>query len=70
MSEIGARPRELRDAASAARERAHVPYSGFAVGAAVEMEDGRVFAGANVETAPLPQSICAERPAVSERLKS
>ena len=38
----------LRTAALAARENAYVPYSHFAVGAAVRVGD-RIFSGANVE---------------------
>ena len=47
-------------AALAARDRAYVPYSGFKVGAAAIDQDGRVFAGCNVENAAYPQGQCAE----------
>lgn len=55
----------LRGAALAARENAHAPYSRFAVGAAVEADTGEIFAGCNVENIAYPQSICAERNAVT-----
>jgi len=50
----------LVDAARAARQHAHAPYSRFAVGAALLDEHGRVHAGCNVENAAFPQSLCAE----------
>lgn len=52
-------------AARAVRARAHAPYSGFAVGAAVLDEQGRIHAGANVENAAYPQGWCAEASAIA-----
>ena len=44
--------------------RAYAPYSNFPVGAAVRTDDGRRFAGANVENAAYPQGQCAEASAL------
>jgi len=55
---------DLLAAASAARAKAHVPYSGFPVGAALRGASGRVYAGCNVENAAYPQGQCAETSAI------
>ena len=57
--------RDLIEAARQARLKAHAPYSKFLVGAAVRDEQGRVFAGCNVENAAYPQGWCAEPSAIS-----
>jgi cytidine deaminase len=51
---------ELLAAATRVRLNAHAPYSGFAVGAALRDEHGRVHVGCNVENAAYPQGLCAE----------
>ena len=58
-------PDPLAAAALAARVRAYVPYSHFAVGAAVRTPDGGIHAGCNVENAAYPEGACAEAGAIA-----
>jgi cytidine deaminase len=58
-------PVDLAACALAAQRNAYAPYSGFAVGAAVESVDGRIFQGCNVENASYPLAVCAERNAIA-----
>ena len=55
--------KELLCLAREASLKAYVPYSKFAVGAALECRGGKVFTGCNVENAALGDTICAERTA-------
>ncbi|MDQ0299746.1 cytidine deaminase [Salibacterium salarium] len=55
---------ELVKKAIEARSNAYVPYSRFAVGAALKTDDGEVFTGSNIENASYGLTNCAERTAV------
>lgn len=55
---------ELRTVALAAARRAYAPYSGFRVGVALRLADGRVIDGNNQENVAYPSGICAERTAL------
>ena len=56
--------KKMRAEAESARKNAYCRYSGFAVGAAVLSDDGKVFAGCNVENASYGLTMCAERNAI------
>ena len=47
-----------------AREKAHSPYSGFSVGAALILDNGEMVLGSNQENAAYPSGLCAERVAL------
>src|ERR1700683_1983094 len=51
-------------AALTARENAHVPFSKFKVGAAVEDSAGHIHTGCNIENASYGLTLCAERVAI------
>ena len=57
-------PIELVNLAKEARAHAYVPYSGYAVGAALLCADGTVYQGCNIENASFSPTVCAERVAV------
>jgi cytidine deaminase len=67
MSEIFDTEQATRLIAAArdAARHAHAPYSRFAVGAAVLLEDGSIVTGANVENASYGLSLCAETVAIA-----
>ena len=57
---------ELRSAADEAATHAYAPYSGYRVGAAARVDDGRIVAGCNVENAAYGVTLCAECGLVSD----
>ena len=54
--------------ATEARAASICPYSGFSVGAAILTEDGKVYTGANIESAAYSPTLCAERVALAKAL--
>jgi cytidine deaminase len=57
---------ELVARAETAAAHAYAPYSNYLVGATIELKDGRVYDGVNVENAAYPLGICAERTAIGK----
>ncbi len=53
-----------------AMERAYCPYSGFPVGAAGLVEDGRTVSGCNVENAGYGVTLCAECGMISDLVRT
>lgn len=55
---------ELLKEAKKARLNAYAPYSKFAVGAAILLDNNEVITGSNQENASYPSGLCAERTAI------
>ncbi len=60
----------LIETAREALANAHVPYSDYRVGAALETADGTVYTGCNIENANYSNSLHAEEVAVAEAVKN
>ena len=60
---------ELVAAARDALTNAHVPYSEYRVGAALETADGTVYTGCNIENANYSNSLHAEEVAVAAAVR-
>ena len=61
---------KLIDIALKQREYSYAPYSDFKVGAALLVEDGRIYTGCNIENAAYGPSNCAERTAIFKAVRS
>ncbi len=68
MATLSDEDKALFDAAEAVRARAYAPYSKFQVGAAILADDGKIYAGCNVENAAYPVGNCAEPSAIAAML--
>ncbi len=62
------RTRALIQVATQARLQSVAPFSRFLVGAAVRAENGKIYAGCNVESASYGLTVCAERVAIWKAL--
>jgi cytidine deaminase len=60
---------DLIEAAREVQAEAHVPYSEYPVGAALEAADGSVYVGCNIENANYSNSLHAEEVAIAEAVK-
>lgn len=54
----------LLDEAKEIKKNSYSPYSNFRVGAAIKMNDGKIFTGVNIENVSFGATNCAERSAI------
>ena len=64
FEELEASKQQLINKAKEQVLKAYAPYSEFHVGAAVELENGEIFAASNQENSAYPSGLCAERVAM------
>ena len=64
LDELSDAERMLVKRAIEATDNSYAPYSHFHVGAALQLDNGNIFIGANQENAAFPVTLCAERAAI------
>ena len=64
FSELDKDLQQLITTAQDNTKKSYSPYSKFAVGAALLLENGQIISGSNQENAAYPSGLCAERTAV------
>lgn len=64
ITDLDTADRQLLEKAGEAALRAYAPYSGFRVGAALRLKNGKIVDGNNQENAAYPSGLCAERVAI------
>ena len=62
--ELKPHDRDLLSRAKEALKNAYAPYSQYYVGAAILLENGKIFSGSNQENMAFPSGLCAERVAI------
>ncbi len=62
--DVDAALNDLFERARAAAAQSYSPYSSFRVGAAIQLDNGEVVTGTNVENVSYGLTICAERAAI------
>src|SRR5699024_5077774 len=62
--ELGNEVKELMQAAVEAVNSSYSPYSQFAIGVAIRLDDGKIIQGSNQENISFPAGLCAERVAI------
>jgi len=55
---------DLKNKAISAMSFAHSPYSGKSIGAAIRLNNGKIYTGCNIENASYGGTVCAERVAI------
>ena len=56
--------KSLRESAMEAAKNSHSPYSKYKVGSAVELDNGEIISGCNIENSSFGGTVCAERVAI------
>ena len=64
FDELSIEDQQLLNKAKEQVHKAYAPYSGFHVGAAIELENAEVVTGSNQENSAYPSGLCAERVAM------